>query len=352
MARKESLLTRTVGKRIDDSLQRVRDKGHERLTIMVIPHGKDSVISLQLNWSMIFFLIGTLGLAVIMAGYGLYWQAKRSREIGHLEARYGLNLRTALTVKSSIQEGMELQEELSDRLRELAGILGVRQASMAELSDRRQAKQLTKRSLEAEVLERLDMGPGTDYLPPIYAQRTFANVLAAERPLLGVVEESISRGVGVFSVMPVGRPIRPHPYLVDTSLFGRRIDPVTGGGLEFHTGIDISVPHGTPVFATGAGVVHSVSFARGGYGHSVIIRHENGYYSLYAHLSAILVRQGAPVNRRTLIGRVGRTGRTTGSHLHYEVRLGQERRIDPLPYMCGTDLGSKTCVAFNREHSL
>ncbi len=352
MARKESLLTRTVGRHIDNSLQRVRDKGHERLTIMVIPHGKESVISLQLNWSMIFFLVGTIILAVILAGYGVYWQAVRSREISRLELMYGMNLRTALSVKKGIEEGMELQDDLAGRLREVARALGVRDVSLAEESSRSDARSLAKRALESEVLERLDMGPGTDYLPPVYAQRTFAHFLHQDAPMLAVVNESIRRGAGVFSFMPIGRPIRPHPHLVDTSFFGRRADPVTGAGLEFHTGLDISVPHGTPVFATGAGVVVDVAYARTGYGLSVLVQHENGYYSLYAHLSAILVREGMEVNRKTMLGRVGKTGRATGPHLHYEVRLNREVRIDPVPYICGTDLASATCAAYNRANTL
>ena len=352
MARKESLLTRTVGRHIDSSLQRVRDKGHERLTIMVIPHGKESVISLQLNWSMIFFLIGTLVLAVILAGYGVYWQALRSREIGRLEVLYGLNLRTAISVKKSIQEGMDLEEDLSERLRTLAVTLGVSQSAIAEIGGKKDARRTAKRALEGEVLERLDMGPGTDYLPPVYTQRTFSNLLRSEAPLLAVVDESLRYGAGVFSSMPMGRPLRPHPELRDTSGFGRRTDPVTGAGLEFHTGMDISAPVGTPVFATGAGLVSAVAYSGTGYGYSVLVQHENGFYSLYAHLSAILVRQGMPVNRKTMIGRVGRTGRATGFHLHYEVRLNRETKVDPLPYVCGTDLSSSTCTAYNRAHSL
>ena len=352
MARKESLLTRTVGRHIDSSLQRVRDKGHERLTIMVIPHGKESVISLQLNWSMIFFLIGTLVMAVILAGYGVYWQAVRGREIGRLEALYGINLRTALSVKRSVEEGMDLQLDLSERLRTLARTLGVSPSSLAEMNTRKDARGNARRALESEVLERLDMGAGTDYLPPVYAQRTFSNLLRSEGPLLTVVDESLRWGAGVFSAMPIGRPIRPHPLLVDTSFFGRRADPVTGTGLEFHTGLDISVPLGTPVFSTGSGVVSAVAYSGTGYGYSVLVQHENGYYSLYAHLSAILVRQGMAVNRRTMIGRVGRTGRATGAHLHYEVRLNGEIKIDPLPYVCGIDLSSSTCATYNRTHSL
>ncbi len=100
--------------------------------------------------------------------------------------------------------------------------------------------------------------------------------------------------------------------------FGYRRDPFTGRR-EFHYGIDIATPTGTPVFATADGVIGEASY-QGGYGNVVKINHGYGYSTLYAHLSRISVNPGDTIRRGQKIGEVGVTGRTTGPHLHYEVK--------------------------------
>jgi len=98
-----------------------------------------------------------------------------------------------------------------------------------------------------------------------------------------------------------------------------------------HDGIDISAPEGTAVAAAARGKVIYVG-EQSGYGNLVIIRHEDGLVTLYAHASKILVEEGDTVERGTPIARVGQTGRTTGPHLHFEVRVGTRPR-NPLLYL-------------------
>jgi murein DD-endopeptidase MepM/ murein hydrolase activator NlpD len=99
--------------------------------------------------------------------------------------------------------------------------------------------------------------------------------------------------------------------------FGNRIDPFTGQR-DFHSGIDISTPIGTRVFAPADGVILSTA-ASGAYGNSIIVDHGYGVVTRYGHLDAYAVRPGQRVRRGDLIGFVGNTGRSTGPHLHYEV---------------------------------
>lgn len=117
-----------------------------------------------------------------------------------------------------------------------------------------------------------------------------------------------------------------------TSGFGYRRDPFTRR-LTHHAGIDLAAPTGTPVRATAYGTVVSSTYDRD-YGNVIRIRHGNGLETLYAHLSERLVKDGDTVNRNDLIGKVGSTGRSTGPHLHYEVRLNG-KPINPAPYMGG-----------------
>ncbi|MSO50786.1 MAG: peptidase M23 [Acidobacterium sp.] len=112
-----------------------------------------------------------------------------------------------------------------------------------------------------------------------------------------------------------------------SSSMGNRADPLTGER-DFHPGLDISADKGDPVYATADGKVSSAAMA-GNYGNLVIIDHGYGIETRYGHLSAFKVRDGQAVKRGDLLGLVGATGRTTGSHLHYEVRANG-RILNPL----------------------
>ncbi len=101
--------------------------------------------------------------------------------------------------------------------------------------------------------------------------------------------------------------------------FGHRSDPFSGEG-AMHSGVDITAPVGTPVHVTGDGVVVHASWYAG-YGRCVIVDHGNGYQTLYGHLSKINVVEGQETRQGETVGLVGTSGRATGSHLHYEVRM-------------------------------
>ena len=103
------------------------------------------------------------------------------------------------------------------------------------------------------------------------------------------------------------------------SSFGEREDPINGEG-AFHTGIDIDAPYGTPVRAAADGDVSDASMGAG-YGREVVLNHGHDVLTVYGHLSAIAVVAGQHVNRGQVIGYVGQSGRATGPHLHYEVRV-------------------------------
>ena len=114
------------------------------------------------------------------------------------------------------------------------------------------------------------------------------------------------------------------------SYFGRRSDPFSGEG-AFHAGIDIAVPTGTAVHATADGTVLTAEWA-GQYGRLVVIDHGNGLQTYYAHMSRLDVIAGQWVHRGEAIGRSGNSGRSTGAHLHYEVRRGGTP-VNPSPYL-------------------
>jgi len=117
-----------------------------------------------------------------------------------------------------------------------------------------------------------------------------------------------------------------------SSRFGYRISPFTQRK-EMHKGIDISTRLNTPVVAPADGVVIKTGW-NGSFGKMISIRHGNGYVTKYAHLNKILVKKGQAVKRGDKIGLVGKTGRSTGPHLHYEVHL-KGVPLNPLRYIVG-----------------
>lgn len=115
-----------------------------------------------------------------------------------------------------------------------------------------------------------------------------------------------------------------------TSDFGWRRSPISGGR-QLHEGMDIASPYGTPVFASGDGVV-TFAGRHGGLGNNIIVDHGYGLATVYGHNSQILVKEGDQVKRGTVIARVGSTGRSTGPHLHYEV-LVNGIPVDPSQFI-------------------
>jgi murein DD-endopeptidase MepM/ murein hydrolase activator NlpD len=178
-----------------------------------------------------------------------------------------------------------------------------------------------------------------------YALRTTAMSGSAARTLPALATSAavlragfgLGAGLGALdadapSMWPIMGPI--------TSGFGQREDPVTGNGEgEFHTGVDISAPNGVPIRATADGTV-KIAEMQSGYGREVILDHGHGIETCYGHMSGFAVVEGQAVIRGQIIGYVGHSGRTTGSHLHYEVRI-RNTPVNPHKYLRVTlaDLG-------------
>lgn len=160
------------------------------------------------------------------------------------------------------------------------------------------------------------------------------------------LDGSATRSIGGLLAMPNSLRLSDGPLVANmpslwplmgpiTSPFGAREDPMLGSGEgEFHKGVDISAPYGTPIRATGDGIVVSAAVGNG-YGKEVVIDHGGGVHTIYAHMSGFHVSGGDAVARGQIIGYVGLTGRSTGAHVHYEVRL-RDVPVNPHKYMRDT----------------
>ena len=211
---------------------------------------------------------------------------------------------------------------------------------------------LAKRLVRAEAAQAANEGAALQALNARY------NHAAAELKKLGLEPgrlsvggpfESVSKGDPTFKALfnswkkldslqdgaiavPAEKPVRTAVF---TSSFGVRADPFQGRS-AMHAGIDLSGPVGTPIYATADGTVYTAGWHTGGYGNLIKLNHGRGIETRYDHLSQVLVRAGQRIKRGDLIARMGSTGRSTGSHLHYEVRI-DGRAVNPIPFMKSTD---------------
>ncbi len=149
------------------------------------------------------------------------------------------------------------------------------------------------------------------------------------------IEKLINNQEAKLASIPAIQPVSNKQLSRVASGYGMRIDPVYGTP-RMHRGLDFTAPQGTPIYATGDGSVSTAGYSDGGYGNHVEINHGYGYQTLYGHMVRIKVRAGQKVKRGEVIGWVGNTGKSTGPHCHYEVKINGAH-VNPV-YFFSNDL--------------
>ncbi|MBA2498212.1 MAG: M23 family metallopeptidase [Chitinophagaceae bacterium] len=157
---------------------------------------------------------------------------------------------------------------------------------------------------------------------------TLGNRVAAQKKSYDEIVNLMKNKEALLAATPAIQPISNKDLGRIASGFGYRIDPIYKT-IKLHAGLDFTGPTGTPIYATADGTVKTASFSNSGYGNHVIINHGYGYETLYGHMSKIKSRNGQKVKRGEVIGYIGSTGKSTGPHLHYEVRKNGQK-IDPV----------------------
>jgi murein DD-endopeptidase MepM/ murein hydrolase activator NlpD len=150
---------------------------------------------------------------------------------------------------------------------------------------------------------------------------------------LDEIERLAKNKAALIEAIPTIQPVKNKDLARLASGFGYRIDPFTKVRKK-HYGMDFTAKRGTPIYATGNGVIKRADNRSSGYGKHIRIDHGFGYVSLYAHLSKYNVRRGQKVKRGDVIGYVGSTGRSVGPHLHYEI-IKDNKKINPLNFYYG-----------------
>lgn len=219
-----------------------------------------------------------------------------------------------------------LAEERNERI--FAQIEDAVEMSMAPLDRMFEAAGLSTETLVQQMRASYD-GQGGPLMPITMSSRgedpdpasIRANEVLAQLDMMNLHRMAAER-------LPFSRPVFASYRL--SSPFGYRRDPFNGGS-RLHSGVDMAGPTGTPIHATGDGVV-SFAGRQSGYGLIIVIQHAFGFETRYAHLSRIRVTEGQRVSRGDRIGDMGSTGRSTGPHLHYEVRTG-DTPVNPMNYI-------------------
>ena len=205
-----------------------------------------------------------------------------------------------------------------------------RRVQVIELRQAALAAALASEDIDKASLERLGFYgavPGRDGRGGPFdgnADPTFKQLFTSWKKLDNLASGAIA--------VPSDKPVKTAAF---TSGYGVRSDPF-GRGAAMHAGIDLAGPSGTPIYATADGYVSAAGWNSGGYGNLIKLDHGRGIETRYGHLASIAVGPGQPVKRGQLIGRMGSTGRSTGSHLHYEVRI-DGKPVNPIPFMKSTD---------------
>ncbi len=293
---------------------RINEKGSQRLTIMVVPHSEKKIVNLQISNYILFFATVIVSVTIATSIIAISNNQQTTKQFERLKTQDGYKRIMIEEYRKSIESVNKrftmFKTDINNIIRSAGKDKNIYNFNEIEILD-----EYSNRSVPKEVsdLEKLKLE-------------------------LDVTKENIRR-MGVFIAeqknllksMPSIYPMATRARI--TSTFGLRIDPVYKWKQEMHQGIDMVALPGVPVFSTADGEISIAGF-NGGYGLMVEVRHKYGFATRYAHLMRFApgVYVGSSVKQGQTIGYVGTTGKSTGYHLHYEVRVG-DRVIDPEPFV-------------------
>lgn len=294
-------------------------------TVMVIPHSESPTFSWQfpMKWvkmlgiTSVFF--ATLCLVLT---HGYQQMRSEAKEYRGLLAQYRTQQEQLLFLARQTED---LQSEVQ-AIRELDATIRRMMKLKPDSNLDNEALSMAVGSLEERVVTVSRGGLSATLL------RTEMSILKLQDEIPAVEEDlrTSEKSIAAAQARQAATPsIWPTTGAI-TSGFGYRQNPF-GWGKQFHSGIDIGASTGTPIYATAKGVVNFAGY-QSGYGYVVFINHGYGYSTTYAHMSKFVVKRGQAVQKGQLIGYVGSTGRSTGPHLHYEVRING-RTQNPMNYL-------------------
>jgi murein DD-endopeptidase MepM/ murein hydrolase activator NlpD len=300
---------------------RFMQKGRGKLTVMLIPHSEKKIFNFQISLFTITFL------TVVLAGIIITFFVSTSRytlskkKIEELQSAHQGSINSMILFKREISTLNDSVLEYKNNIKDIINLLGASQSEniFGLGGPETEIKNIT---------EIMGLNSRDDYTSELETIKRINADIAASSKVLQNFTKFLAAREEIIQKIPNNWPIIGGGFI--TSAFGMRRSPFTGNW-AMHQGVDISWWPGAPIRASADGVVVFAGM-KGGYGRTVQIQHEYGFQTLYGHLSSISAYEGKQVKKGEIIGFLGRTGRSTGFHLHYEVRIGT-KAVDPMIFM-------------------
>lgn len=295
--------------------------GHDKLTVMFIPHSQRKIFNFQIsNFTILFFTFLLSGIILVSVLAIKNYSSVRERE-EYLEQE-NVNIVTRLDqFKGKVLPLNVSTEQLKGEIAVLLNRIGALKGKVRA--------DLPAGGVSIPIPDNVvNKNPGFSYDPLIKKLATITYVSAKLGEEIQKIRNHVKHFKKITANMPSVWPVFGGGFI--TSPYGPRVSPFTGAA-EFHTGIDITGMPGTPIKAAADGTVIRSGF-NGGYGIMVELKHNYGYSTVYAHCMRATVNPGEEVKKGQIIAYMGRTGAATGYHLHYEVKLGNNN-VNPLPFM-------------------
>ena len=311
------------------NIKKVKEKGHQRLTVLMIPHGYDSSFNFQISLFTILFFIFLLFSLISLSVYGIVKSSRTKAQIDELSRIFGTYFDEYIELSSNLEELKDSYSQINDDLNEIYLLTGGKEDELDKLATESDIYDQTVSQLQEEEKNDTRLITGRSYLTETYDYRFLKNEMENQKHVMDTTYNFLNTRSAINQAMPFSKPMFSYHL---TSSFGVRRSP-TSGVWEYHDGADLANATGTPIYATAPGTVSLVRFAQTGYGHYIILKHDYGLYSLYGHCSKIYVRPGQKVQRGSLIATVGSTGNVTGPHLHYEIWSGDKIRSNPMDFI-------------------
>lgn len=275
------------------------------------------------KWAVLFDLLGLLAVAFLMAigifwGYATYFDSPKEvalkQENTSLRLHYDQIQRELATSKQVLAHLQKQDDDLYRMIFEIEPIpCSVRQAGIGGTN--RYQELVNKPELIASTRQKVDQLKRQLYIQSKSYDELTKLAKAKEKML---------------ACIPAIQPISNKGLKRISDPFGMRLHPIHRIP-KMHTGVDFAAPRGTPIYATGAGVVKRAKSSLGGYGNQVVIDHGYGFLTRYCHMQGFTVKPGQRVTRGQCIGYVGSTGISTSAHLHYEVEKNR-KKVNPAHY--------------------
>ncbi len=301
--------------------KRFSQKGREKLTVMLIPHSEKKIFNFQISLFTISFLIFLLTCVIVAFFISTSRYSLTKNEMEDLKASQQGNITALNMFEQEIASLDKSVDKYKDNIKDIIKLLG---ASQSENIFGMGGPETEIKNL-SEIIGDEDKKGYESEIETV--RRINADISASERVLQNF-KKFLEAREEIIQKIPNNWPIIGGGFI--TSGFGTRHSPFTGKW-AMHQGVDISWWPGAPIRATADGVVVFAGM-KGGYGRTIQIQHEYGFQTLYAHCSRLVAYEGKKVKKGEIVAFLGRTGRATGFHLHYEVRIGTTA-VDPMIFM-------------------